>query len=62
MNEMFEASSSGVPSEPVPAPVQEEEHVDLTEDQIKEELKKWIKKKYKIKLFNGVKILLEEAI
>jgi hypothetical protein len=31
-------------------------------DELKEELKKWLKKKYKIKVLNGVKILLEDFI
>jgi hypothetical protein len=30
--------------------------------ELKEELKKWTMKKYRIKLLNGVKILLEDSI
>ena len=29
---------------------------------MKEELKKWFKKKYKIKLLNGMKIFMEESV
>ena len=32
------------------------------EEELKAELKKWIMKKYKMKLLNGVKILLEDSI
>ena len=34
----------------------------LTQDQLREILKKWIMKKYRIKMLNGVKIFLEDSI
>lgn len=37
------------------------EYAGLTEEELRRELKKWISKKYMIKLLNGFKILLEET-
>lgn len=35
---------------------------DLDPDKLREEIRRWLKKRYKIKLLNGVKILLEDFI
>lgn len=34
----------------------------MDEKKLKEELKKWIMKKYRIRFLNGVKVLLEDTI
>lgn len=40
----------------------EKDYLPDNEDEIREEIKKWIMKKYKLRLLNGVKILLEDTI
>lgn len=40
----------------------ERDYLPDNEDEIKEEIRKWFMKKYKLRLLNGVKILLEDTI
>jgi hypothetical protein len=34
----------------------------MSKDELREGIRKWLRKRYKIKLLNGVKILLEDFI